>query len=143
MLGAMSGTEYARKRLGTGQPGRYRKMNRSHLILLTLGALAIGGCAAHPDPIIDMQGVDPNALAKDWDECEAYTQEILISKGIVKGGATGAVVGTLGGAIDGDTGQGAAVGALYGGTRSGLDADREKQKVFKRCLRGRGYRVLN
>lgn len=118
-------------------------MNRSHLILLTLGALAIGGCAAHPDPIIDMQGVDPNALAKDWDECEAYTQEILISKGIVKGGATGAVVGTLGGAIDGDTGQGAAVGALYGGTRSGLDADREKQKVFKRCLRGRGYRVLN
>jgi hypothetical protein len=39
---------------------------------------------------------------------------------------------------------GAAVGAaLYGGTRSALDADRDKQAVFKRCLRGRGYRVLN
>jgi hypothetical protein len=115
----------------------------NHCLLLILGALAISGCAAHPDPIIDMQGVDPNALAKDWYECEAYTQEILISQGVVKGSATGAVVGALGGAIDGDAGRGAAGGALYGGTRSGLHADREKQKVFKRCLRGRGYRVLN
>lgn len=40
-------------------------------------------------------------------------------------------------------GRGAATGALIGGTRSGLDADRAKQRVFKRCLRGRGYRVLN
>jgi len=143
MLGAMSGTEHARKRSTAGQRGRDRKMNRSNLILLTLGAFLIAGCAAHPDPIIDMQGVDPNSLAKDWQECEAYTQEILISEGIMKGGATGAVVGALGGAIDGDTGRGAAGGALYGGTRSGLDADHEKQKVFKRCLRGRGYRVLN
>ena len=52
-------------------------------------------------------------------------------------------MGAIGGAINGDAGKSAATGALYGGTRSGLDADREKQKVFKRCLRGRGYRVLN
>ena len=39
--------------------------------------------------------------------------------------------------------RGAGYGAIYGGTRSGLDADREKQMVFKRCMRGRGYRVLN
>ena len=118
-------------------------MTIRNFIVWALGAVAIASCAAHPDPIIDMLGVDPNALAKDWEECEAYTQEILISKGIAKGGATGAVVGALGGAIDGDAGTGAAGGALYGGTRSGLDADREKHKVFKRCLRGRGYRVLN
>ena len=118
-------------------------MTVRNFIASILGAVALAACAAHPDPIIDMQGVDPNALAKDWEECEAYTEEILISRGIVKGGATGAVVGALGGAIDGDPGKGAAGGALYGGTRSGLDADREKQKVFKRCLRGRGYRVLN
>ncbi|MGB5624406.1 MAG: hypothetical protein WBM61_01635 [Woeseiaceae bacterium] len=115
----------------------------NHCLLLILGALAIAACASHPDPIIDMQGVDPNALAKDWEECEAYTQEILISQGIVKGGATGAVVGAIDGAIDGDAARDAASGALYGGTLSGLHADREKQKVFKRCLRGRGYRVLN
>ena len=118
-------------------------MNTKYALLLAWSAIGLTGCAAHPDPIVDTKGVDPQVLAQDWQECEAYTDEILISKGIAKGGATGAVVGAIGGSIDGDSGEGAAVGALYGGTRSGLDADREKQKVFKRCLRGRGYRVLN
>ncbi|MGI9248859.1 MAG: glycine zipper family protein [Woeseiaceae bacterium] len=118
-------------------------MNRKNVLLLTFLALAISGCAAHPDPIVDTKGVDPEALAKDWQECEAYSEQIMVSKGVAKGGATGAVVGAVGGAIDGDAGKGAGYGAVYGGTRSGLDADREKQNVFKRCLRGRGYRVLN
>ena len=118
-------------------------MNRITLPALIATLVAVGGCAAHPDPIVDTKGVDPEALAQDWDECAAYTDEILVSQGVAKGGAAGAVVGALGGAIDGDVGHGAGAGALYGGTRSGLDADREKQKVFKRCLRGRGYRVLN
>jgi hypothetical protein len=118
-------------------------MKKIYIMLPIALVLAIGACAAHPDPIIDMKGVDPNVFAQDWKDCEAYTDEIVIGKGIAKGGATGAVVGAIGGAIDGDAGDGAAVGALYGGTRSGLDADREKQQVFKRCLRGRGYRVLN
>ena len=103
----------------------------------------IAGCAAHPDPIVDTKGIDPERLARDWDECEAYTEEILISQGVSKGSAVGAAVGAAAGAIHGDAGRGAANGALYGGTRSGLDADRDKQQVFKRCLRGRGYRVLN
>ncbi len=106
-------------------------------------AVLIAGCAAHPDPIIDTKGVDPDALAQDWQECEAYTEQIRIEQGVAKGSATGAVVGAVGGAIDGDAGKGAGYGALYGGTRSGLDADREKQQVFKRCMRGRGYKVLN
>ncbi len=118
-------------------------MKTNPKFVLVLVALTVAGCAAHPDPIVDMKGVDVEAFAKDWGECEKYTEEILISQGVIKGGATGAVVGALGGAIDGDSGEGAAAGAIYGGTRSGLDADREKQKVFKRCLRGRGYRVLN
>ena len=118
-------------------------MNKVMLAAMSAALAAVAGCAAHPDPIVDMQGVNIEDFAKDWSECEKYTQEILISQGVVKGGATGAVVGAIGGAIDGDAGKGAATGALYGGTRSGLDADREKQKVFKRCLRGRGYRVLN
>lgn len=105
--------------------------------------LVLAGCAAHPDPIIDTKGVDPDALAQDWQECEAYTEQIQTSKGVAKGSATGAVVGAIGGAIDGEAGKGAGYGALYGGTRSGLDADEEKQLVFKRCMRGRGYKVLN
>ena len=90
-----------------------------------------------------MKGVDPERLAVDWEECEAYTEQIVIGEGVAKGSALGGVVGAASGAIRGDVGEAAATGALYGGTRSGLDADRDKQKVFKRCLRGRGYRVLN
>jgi len=117
-------------------------MRRDIVSLLFITAV-LGACAAHPDPIVDTKGVDPEKLAQDWDECEAYTEEILIAQGVAKGSAAGAAVGAAGGAINSNVGRGAANGALYGGTRSGLDADREKQQVFKRCLRGRGYRVLN
>ena len=105
--------------------------------------LIIVGCAAHPDPIVDMKGVNPDLLAQDWDDCEGYSEQIAMSTGAAKGAGVGAGVGAVGGAINGNVGRSAANGALIGATRSGLDADREKQKVFKRCLRGRGYRVLN
>jgi hypothetical protein len=111
--------------------------------MLTILAAGLTGCAAQPDPIVDMKGVDTDAFAQDWDECEVYTEEIIIAKGVAKGTATGAAVGAIAGAIGDDVGEGAGYGALYGGTRSGLDADRAKQRVFKRCLAGRGYRVLN
>ena len=112
------------------------------LLLLVVGIM-MAGCAAHPDPIVDMKGVDPELLAVDWDECDAYTDEIIMAKGVAKGSATGAAVGAVSGAINGDVGESAATGALWGGTISGLDADEAKQRVFKRCLSGRGYRVLN
>ena len=122
-------------------------MRSAHLIalfsMLSIVAVAAAGCAAHPDPIIDTKGVNPDALAQDWDECEVYTDEIIVAKGVARGTAAGATVGAVAGTINGDVGRGAANGALYGGTRSALDADRAKQRVFKRCLAGRGYRVLN
>ena len=115
-------------------------------MLFLASTALVCGCAAHPDPIVDMKGVDREEFARDWADCEAYSEEVVIAKGAAKGSATGAAVGAIAGAIGGDSGdvgEGAAVGALYGGTRSGLDADRDKQRVFKRCLAGRGYRVLN
>lgn len=103
------------------------------------------GCAAHPDPIIDTKGVDPELMAQDWDECEAYTEEVSVAAGTAKGAGLGAAIGAVVGSIDGrgSVGEDAAYGAVYGGTDSGLQADRDKQQVFKRCMRGRGYRVLN
>ena len=116
---------------------------RPYAAILT--ALALVGCAAHPDPIIDTKGVDPEQLAEDWEECEAYTEEIEIAAGVGKGAALGGAVGAATGAVSNrrEVDEAAGLGAIYGGTRSGLDADREKQKVFKNCMRGRGYRVLN
>ncbi len=112
------------------------------LAVITLAA----GCAAHPDPIIDMKGVDLDQFDQDWGECESYTDEVIVARGVAKGAGLGAVIGAAGGAIGGnssDVAEGAGIGALWGGTRSGLDADHVKQDVFKRCMRGRGYRVLN
>lgn len=119
-------------------------MQSAHSVLsLLVISVVLAGCAAHPDPIVDMRGVDPEIFAVDWDDCETYTEEILIAQGVVKGSATGAAVGAVSGAINNDVGRSAANGALWGGTISGLDADEAKQRVFKRCLSGRGYRVLN
>lgn len=112
-------------------------------IFVSLATL-VAGCAAHPEPIIDLKGVNQAVFEQDWAECKAYTEQVRIEEGVAKGAATGAVVGAIGGAIgDGDVAKSAGYGGLYGGTRSGLEADREKQAVFKRCMRGRGYRVLN
>ena len=47
------------------------------------------------------------------------------------------------GAINHDVGEGAAVGAVSGGATSAVKADEDKQDVVKRCMRGRGYKVLN
>jgi hypothetical protein len=105
--------------------------------------ITVASCAAHPDPIVDMKGVNPDLLAQDWEDCESYTEQIIVAKGVAKGAGVGAGVGAIGGAINGNVGRSAANAALIGATKSGLDADREKQQVFKRCLRGRGYRVLN
>ncbi len=118
-------------------------MSATKRLIITAAGIILAGCAANPKPIIDKQGVDEQIFAQDWAECEVYSEEIDIGKGIAKGAATGAVVGGVAGAIGGDVAEGAAYGGLYGATRSGLDADRDKQMVFKRCMRGRGYRVLN
>ena len=70
------------------------------LAAITL-AMQLAGCAAHPDPIIDTKGVDPDAMAQDWDECEAYTEEISIAKGTAKGAGLGAAIGAAVGSISG------------------------------------------
>jgi hypothetical protein len=106
-------------------------------------ALLIAGCITHPEPIVDLKGVDPEVYEVDRQQCEAYAEEVSIAKGSAKGAATGAVIGAATGAVSGDVGQGAGYGGIYGGTRTGVDAEREKHLVFARCLRGRGYRVLN
>ena len=105
--------------------------------------ILVGGCSSHPEPIIDMQGVDERALAADWVDCEEYSDEVIIAKGAARGAAGGAVAGAAAGAIGGNVGSGAGYGAVWGATRSSSQGAREKERVFKRCLRGRGYRGLN
>jgi hypothetical protein len=115
--------------------------------VLTIVGLIVGSslaaCSSHPDPIIDMRGIDPVLMQADWDECEAYSDEVIVASGAARGATGGAVAGAAAGAISGNAGPGAGYGAVWGATRSGINGAREQEMVFKRCMRGRGYRVLN
>jgi len=110
-------------------------------VVVSLSLLA--GCSAHPQPIIDQRGVNMDLYAADLEECQSYAEPVSIGEGAAKGAAGGAVVGAATGAISGDVYSGAGYGAIFGATRYGNEADREKSQVVKRCLAGRGYRVLN
>ncbi len=119
-------------------------MQRLLALVLTLTVAAIAtGCASHPEPIVDLKGVSAAQYERDRAECAAYADQVEVESGVARGAAVGAVVGAAAGSISGEADRGAGYGAIYGGTRSGLDGAREKETVFKRCLRGRGYRVLN
>ena len=105
--------------------------------------MMVSACASHPDPIIDLRGVNEVAMQLDWEECEGYSEQVVIARGAAKGAAGGAAAGAAAGAISGDAGAGAGYGAVWGATRSSIEGDKEQQRVFKNCMRGRGYRVLN
>jgi outer membrane lipoprotein SlyB len=111
-------------------------------ILMIAAALA-AGCSAHPDPIVDTKGVNMAAYEHDLAECKQYGAQIQPAQGVAKGAVAGAAVGGAIGAISHDAGAGAAVGAVSGGASSAVKADEDRQEVVKRCMRGRGYKVLN
>lgn len=113
------------------------------LTILLAAAAALQGCASHPEPIVDMQGVDPVRFERDRSECAAYADQVKPAKGAAKGAVAGAAIGAATGAISGDADRGAGYGGIWGAGRSGLRGSSEKERVFKRCLQGRGYRVLN
>ena len=115
--------------------------NTIYPVILSL--IMVAACSAHPEPIIDQRGVNMSTYQVDLEECESYADPISVGKGAAKGAAGGAAVGAATGVIGGDIYSGAGYGAIYGATQYGNEADREKTLVVKRCLAGRGYRVLN
>ncbi|MDJ0929035.1 MAG: glycine zipper family protein [Gammaproteobacteria bacterium] len=114
-----------------------------HRILVAVATLGLAACYGTPGPIIDTQGVNMAQYEQDLADCEVYRDEVNTAAGVAKGTAAGAAVGGATGAITGRPGEAAGVGAIWGGARSAQLNDREKDRVVKNCLRGRGYRVLN
>lgn len=111
--------------------------------VLLIAAVVAVGCTAHPDPIIDTKGVNMAMYERDLAECRQFAGQIQPATGVAKGAVAGAAVGAAIGAIHGNPGDAAAVGAVSGGATSAVKADEDKQNVVKRCLSGRGYKVLN
>ena len=127
---------------------------KNYVMLLCL--LLVSGCVATKsgsifdltasEPIIDTKGVNMAQYEVDLEECSSFSEDISTGKSIAKGAATGAAVGAIIEAITDDSQSrrdALEVGAVSGGTQSGIRAVREKEQIIRRCLRGRGYQVLN
>jgi outer membrane lipoprotein SlyB len=117
-------------------------MKRFLLALLVIPA----ACTTTDEIIIDRKGVDMARYEQDLAECRGYASEVKTAEKGARGAASGAAVGGAIGAItDGSEGaaKGAGVGAVTGGARGLSQGERDEVRVVKRCLAGRGYRVLN
>ena len=97
-------------------------------------------------PIVDTKGVNMSQYELDLEECSTFAEDISTGKSIAKGAVTGAAVGAVIEAITEDVRSrrdAIEIGAVSGGAQSGIRAVREKEQIVRRCLRGRGYKVLN
>ena len=97
-------------------------------------------------PIVDTKGVNMAQYELDLQECSTFAEDISTGKSIAKGAVAGGAVGAVIEAITDDErswGDTFEVGAVSGGAKSGIRAVREKEQLVRRCLRGRGYKVLN
>jgi outer membrane lipoprotein SlyB len=118
-------------------------MNHPSAVVATLVLLA--GCTTTSEIIVDRKGVNMAQYEEDLADCESYAEQVRVGAKAGKGAASGAVVGGAIGAVDDhrETGEGAAVGAVLGGVKGLNEGERDKVRVVKNCLRGRGYRILN
>ncbi|WP_128113272.1 glycine zipper family protein [Polynucleobacter necessarius] len=118
------------------------------LALCSLVVVSVGCAGADVRPLVDMKGVNEAAYEKDLQECQAYAKDQSgMGSTAAKGAGAGAVVGGLLGLVTGGntTGivQAAGAGAVVGGAGGAFTGNQAQEGVVKRCLSGRGYKVLN
>lgn len=96
--------------------------------------------------IVDQAGIDINTYNNDLFECRQYAGQIDAGSDALSGALAGAIVGALVGAAidDSDTAKRTGgYGAIVGGAEAGGEALQTQETVVKKCLSGRGYKVLN
>ncbi len=117
------------------------------IVLFSSGcANGYGGYGAPKEIIIDTQGVNMNAYYQDLADCENYARQIDVASETREGVVEGAVVGAVIGAVVGNhetAERSAGAGAVLGGVKGNKRARHEQERIVRRCLRGRGYSVLN
>ena len=119
------------------------------LALCSLVIVVTVGCAgANVRPLVDMKGVNEASYEGDLKDCQNYAQQQSgMGSTAAKGAGAGAVVGGLLGLVTGGNGSGiaqaAGAGAVIGGAGGAFSGNQAQEAVVKRCLSGRGYKVLN
>jgi hypothetical protein len=122
------------------QPLRWKWLQSLPALLMFVSA-----CTTTSEIIIDEKGVNMSNYEQDLADCRTYSEQVAVGEKAARGSASGAVVGGAVGAVSNrhDTAEGAAIGAITGGASGINQGERDKVRVVKNCLRGRGYRVLN
>ena len=121
--------------------------------LIYLFLLLIPSAYVAADPVIDPSSItNENKYYRDNAECQALAKnskggvgkvakDTAIGAGV--GAGTGALLGAIGGGVGKGLGIGAVVGGVAGGGMSVYKNHKSYDQVYKNCMRGRGYRVLN
>jgi outer membrane lipoprotein SlyB len=104
---------------------------------LSLAAVSLSACSSTAQPIVDTKGVNSTQYNQDNYECQQYAQQVSP----VGDAITGALVGGV------SAGEGAAFGAATGGALGlgggAVTGVQNQRQVYRNCMSGRGYSVLN
>lgn len=119
-------------------------MKRTISIALVLTLTACAG--ANYRPLVDSQGVDMNRYESDLQNCQQYAGQVGgAGENAAIGAGIGAALSFALAAIGGnryDRGRSAAGGALLGAVSGAGAGENSQRDVIRRCMSGRGYRVL-
>ena len=121
-------------------------------IIFGLSIIIVSSCASYA-PVVDPQSVkNEDRYYRDQAECKNIASQNTstaknVAKDTVIGGAVGAGTGALLGVITGSVTTGLAAGTVIGGVAGGAkgayDSDKNYETIYRNCMRGRGYNVLN
>ena len=132
-------------------------MTRYKRVVIAAGLIGamMTGCATMPHqgwaPIFDTPDRAKTAYGRDYYDCDTFAAEAVrhtdLAGDAIGGLLLGAALGAMLGSVGGYAGHGAAYGSILGlasgaGQAAGEQATSYKQ-VFRNCMTGRGYRVLN
>lgn len=116
-------------------------------LLSIILCIALTGCAgASYRPLIDSAGVDMNRYEADLSTCQNYAGQVAgAADHAAIGAGIGAALGFALAAIGGrgyDRGRSAAASGLLGAASGAGAGESSQRDVIRRCMSGRGYRVL-
>ena len=120
------------------------------VVTIVVAAALLAGCAApmHSyQPLVDGDTTSTQ-YQRDLEECRAYAMtkpsaENSAAVGAIVGALAGVALLALGGGRGGWGNEVAAVGAAAGAVQGYSEGAQGQQNVVKRCLAGRGHRVLD
>ena len=119
-------------------------------VTIAVAAAFLAGCAApmHSyQPLVDGDTTSTQ-YQRDLEECRNFAMskasaEETAAAGAILGALAGVALLALGGGRGGWGNEVAAVGAAVGGVQGYNEGAQGQQNVVKRCLAGRGHRVLD